>query len=167
MNGWFSMLGEPLSTAEVHGVRQYLRGLAIEDPLPVRSVTDWTSAGGLIANPDWDHRWWDAEQRERARLHTHATAMRGEGELLVALSRTLGESADAAHGAAAVAAARGGCTDAALIRAAAGALSQAIHLGQLARLAGEDDLHPFLVKHALFAGGHWPLGIVGGQYYVF
>jgi hypothetical protein len=167
MNGWFSMLGEPLSADELQSVRQYLRGLAIEDPLPVRSVADWTRAGGVIANPDWDQRWWVAEQRERARLHANASGMHGEGELLIALSRTLGESADAVHGAAAVAAARGGCTDAALIRAAAGALSQALDLGQLARLAGENDLHPFLVKHALFAGGHWPLGIVSGQYYVF
>jgi hypothetical protein len=167
MNGWFSMLGEPLSADELHGVRRYLGGLAIEDPLPVRSVTDWASAARVIADPAWDTRWWDAEQRERARLHTNAAAVRGERELLVALSHTLGESADAVHGAAAVAAARGGCTDPALIRAAAGAVSQALHLGTLARLAGEDDLHPFSVKHALFAGGHWPLGIVNGHYYVF
>jgi hypothetical protein len=167
MSEWFSMLGEPLSEAELRQLQQYLRGLAIEDAMPVQGVTDWTAAGKTIANPTWDRRWWDAEQRERTRLYSNAATSRGEGELLAALSRTLGESTDAAHGAAAVAAARGGCTDAALIRAAAGALSQALYLGQLAVLAGESDLHPFVVKHALFAGGHWPLGIVGGQYYVF
>jgi hypothetical protein len=167
MSGWFSMLGEPLSVAEHQHLQRYLRGLAIEDPMPVQSVADWPSAGEAIANPNWDRRWWDAEQRERARLYANAAAIRGEGELLESLSRTLGESTDRAHEAAAVAAARGGCTDAALIRAAAGALSQALDLGQLARLAGESDLHPFLVKVALFAGGHWPLGIVGGRYYVF
>jgi hypothetical protein len=167
MSGWFSMLGEPLSETELHHLQQYLWGLAIEDPMPVQRVADWPGASEAIANPSWDRRWWDAEQRERARLYTNAAAIRGEVELLESLSRTLGDSTDGAHGAAAVAAARGGCTDAALIRAAAGALSQALYLGQLAVLAGENDRHPFLVKQALFAGGHWPLGIVGGHYYVF
>jgi hypothetical protein len=167
LSGWFSMLGEPLSEAELHHLQQYLRGLAIDEPMPVQVVADWPSAGRAIVNPSWDRRWWDAEQRERARLYTNAAAIRGEGEVLESLSRTLGESTDVAHGSAAVAAARGCCTDAALIRAAAGALSQALYLGELAVLAGENDRHPFLVKQALFAGGHWPLGIVSGQYYVF
>jgi hypothetical protein len=167
MSGWFSMLGEPLSKAELQHLQQYLRGLAIDERMPVQGVADWPSAGEAIANPSWDRRWWDAEQRERSRLYTNAAAIRGESELLESLSRTLGESTDRAHGAAAVAAARGGCTDAALIRAAAGALSQALYLGELAVFAGENDRHPFLVKQALFAGGHWPLGIVNGQYYVF
>jgi hypothetical protein len=83
-----------------------------------------------------------------------------------ALSRTL-ESTEAVHGAAAVEAARRGCADAALIRVAAGAVSQSLHLAELARLAGELGEHPFLVKAALFSGGHWPLGIVNGRYCVF
>ena len=64
-------------------------------------------------------------------------------------------------------AARSGCSDAALIRAAAGALSQALYFADLTRLAGLGLSHPFSIKKALFSGGHWPLGIVQGTYYVF
>jgi len=91
----------------------------------------------------------------------------GETVLLQALSRVLEQSLDTAHGAAAVEAARGGCPDAALIRAAAAAVSEALYLCELGRLAGANEAHPFTLKRALFAGGHWPLGIVGGRYHVF
>jgi hypothetical protein len=74
---------------------------------------------------------------------------------------------DDVHAAAAAQAARGGCSDAALIRAAAGALGQALHLAEVAQLSGESAAHPFLLKKTLFAGGRWPLGIVNASYYLF
>jgi hypothetical protein len=86
---------------------------------------------------------------------------------LLSLSRVLEQWTEAAHGSAAVQAARFGNVDPALIRAAAGALVQALCFNRLAELAGEKSDHPFFVKHALFAGGHWPLGIVNGRYYIF
>lgn len=167
MSSWFSMLGEPLAEVERAEVGEYLRGLGIEEALPIQSVCDWSSAARAIATPEWDPRWWDAEQRERQRLHQKANAARGEGEILQALSGVLEQSTEAAHGAAAVEAARFGSVDPALIRAAAGALGQALCLDRLAELAGEQRDHPFFVKYALFAGGHWPLGIVSGRYYIF
>lgn len=167
MKSWFSMLGEPLAEVERAQVGEYLRGLGIEEALPIQSVRDWNSAGRAIASPEWDRRWWDAEQRERQRLHEKANAARGETVLLQALSRVLEQSTEAAHGSAAVGAARFGGVEPALIRAAAGALGQALCLDRLAELAGEKSDHPFFVKHALFAGGHWPLGIINGHYYIF
>ena len=166
MSDWFFMVGEPLSLDEQRQVHQYLRGLQIDDELPIEIMPDWQSAGRAIANPEWDRRWWDAEQREQNRLYEKAKAEPGAGDLMQSLSFTL-QSAEAVHGAAAVQAARRGCADPTLIRVAAGAASQALHLAELARLAGESEAHPFSIKAALFAGGHWPLGIVNGCYCVF
>jgi hypothetical protein len=166
MSDWFFMLGEPLSASEREQVLLYLRGLGIDDEVGVESVPDWQNAGRAISNPEWDRRWWVAEQREKDRLYEVAKADLGEREVLQSLSRTL-ESTEAVLGAAAVQAARRGCSDAALIRVAAGAASQTLHLAALARLAGEQEGHPFLIKAALFAGGHWPLGIVNGRFCVF
>jgi hypothetical protein len=100
------------------------------------------------------------------RLYRSARKARELCDLQSSLSRTL-ESGEAVHGAAAVAAARGGCSDVGMIAAAAGAASEALHLAELARLGGENEAHPFFSKQALFAAGHWPLGAVEGRYYVF
>lgn len=166
MTNWFFSLGEPLDDAELACVRNYLAGLAIGE-LRVERVLDWASAGRLLENPAWDRRWWDAEQRERERLYEKASAARGEVELARRLTEAFEGSLDAVHGAAAVHAARAGFSDSALIRVAAGAASQALYLAELAALAGERASHPFLSKQALFAGGHWPLGIDGSRYHVF
>ena len=68
MSDWFFMVGEPLEAAESQQVRDYLRGLGILDETPVECVSDWQGARRVIDNPEWDRRWWDAEQAERQRL---------------------------------------------------------------------------------------------------
>ena len=165
MSHWFSMLGEPLDVAQQRQVRDYLAGLNLARDFPVASVSDWTAAHAAVADPEWDQRWWHAEQHERDRLLRKAGENLGEPALRRALSTSL-DSADKVYEAAAEAA-QSGCSDVALVRAAAGALSQALYLAELSRIAGEGELHPFSIKKALFAGGHWPLGIVQGTYYVF
>lgn len=167
MSDWFFMLGEPLSAAERSQAADYLRGLGILEHVPVESVPDFSSASRIIQHPDWDRRWWDAEQRERERLRAELASSRGDEALLRALSRDLERSMWGPYAAAAIHAARLGCADAGLTRAAAGALSEALYLKQLAELAGAVPSHPFVLKHALFAGGHWPLGVVNGGLYVF
>jgi len=167
LSTWFFMLGEPLASAEHDQVREYLRGLELDSELPIESVPDWASAEEFIASPDWDRRWWDAEQRETRRLYAFLGAAENAAALLDSLAHTLDSTGQAVHGAAAVAAARHGCANPALIRAAAGSASQAIYLGELAALAGEPASHSFRSKLALYEGGHWPLGIVRGRYYVF
>jgi hypothetical protein len=167
VSDWFFMLGEPLGDSEREQVRGYLNGLGLDEQTPVESVPDFAKAARIISHPDWDRRWWDAEQHERARLRAKAAAVRGSGELLLTLSQSTEESLTTTHGAAAVQAARLGCRDPALIRAAAGALAEALYLAKLAELAGEAASHPFLSKRALFAGGHWPLGLVWSHFYLF
>ena len=66
-----------------------------------------------------------------------------------------------------IAAARMGCSDQGLIRAAAGAATEALYLGELARTSGAAGHHPFLCKLALFESGHWPLVLIENQYYIF
>jgi hypothetical protein len=167
MSNWFFMVGEPLAVAEQEHVRGYLLGLGIGGELATRTVSDWPSARNVIERPDWDRRWWDAEQLERQRLYARAVEAHGEAAAREKLSSALARANDEVHGAAAVEAARGGCSDAGLIRAAAGAASEALYLATLARLAGESDAHPFALKQSLFLGGHWPLGIVDHRYFVF
>ena len=165
MSDWFFMLGEPLSITEQEQVRGYLEGLGLAREIPIESVRDFDGAARIISHPEWDRRWWEAEQRERERLRDQLTAALGSGPQRLSQSTTDGIAAS--HGAAAIQAARIGCSDPGLIRAAAGALGEALYLAELAELAGAASSHPFLLKRALFAGGHWPLGIVAGRFYVF
>ncbi len=166
MSTWFFMLGEPLTQYERSGVRDYLKGLGSSEPYSVEGVADWKSAFEVITNPEWERGHWDAEQRERQRLQAAADRVYGPARVREALS-TLVAASDAAHGTAAIALARLGCTDVGFIRAAAGAASEALYLAELARLAGENGQHPFVAKQAIFAAGHWPLGAANGSYYIF
>jgi hypothetical protein len=166
MSAWFDALGEPVAAEELRMARAYLAGLGIAEALPIEGVRDWNDARSVVTNPAWDRRWWEAEQLEKQRLHARAGVAHGEQETLQLLACTL-EASEAVKGAAARAAARFGCADAGLVGSAAGAASEALHLAELARLAGESDAHPFRLKQALFAAGRWPLGILNGQYRIF
>jgi hypothetical protein len=167
MSDWFFMLGEPLSISERELVRGYLEGLYLNGETPIESVRDFDGAARIISHPDWDRRWWQAEQRERERLRAQASAALGSGPLWQLLSQSTDDAIVAPHGAAAIQAARFACSDPGLIRAAAGALAEALYLARLAELACASVAHPFLLKRSLFAGGHWPLGVVTGSFYVF
>ena len=152
---WFSALGEPLGDAERSEIAAYLSGFNLN--APVRPVANWAEAGKICKQPA--EAWWRLEEGERERLEKSARLNPADREWL-ALNETL-------HGAAAVAAARSGCADAALIRAAAGAASYAAYQARLARAAGAGDDHPFLRKYALYCGGRWPLGVYEGQFAIF
>jgi hypothetical protein len=166
VSAWFSLLGQPVGDDERHVIAAYLRGLGLTEDLPVEAVTDWSGARSIVTDAAWDRRWWDAEQREKQRLWQAAVAARGELFVLQSLSRTL-DSSELVRRSAAVAAERGGCADMGLIAAAAASVSEALHLAELAALAGENELHPFHLKRALFAGGRWPLGILRERYRIF
>lgn len=166
MNAWFSRLGEPGSPPERGLVEAYLRGLGIRDEVALEYVPDWDAARSVVTNPAWDSRWWDAEQREKKRLHLRAVTLCGEAALLRSLATTF-EVTEAVQRAAAAAAASAHCSDVGLIGSAAGAASEALHLAELAELAGENGGHPFRAKRALFAAGRWPLGILTRRYYIF
>jgi hypothetical protein len=125
--------------------------------LPVRAASTWKDAAHLCRQPAG--AWWDAEEAERARLERSARLDPAQAEWLQVTERL--------HGAAAVAAARSGCADAALIRAAAGAATYAAYQQRLAQAAGAPPSHPFLRKYALYCGGHWPLGVYDQRFAIF
>jgi len=154
---WFSALGHPLDDDERNEIAGYLEGLGMNRSMPVRCVSSWQEAGAICRTPS--DEWWRAEETERQKLERNARLNPADPEWL-ALNEAL-------HGAAAVAAARGGCADAALTRAAAGAASYAAYQARLAEAARAPATHSFLRKHALYCGGRWLLGIYDGQFTIF
>lgn len=154
---WFSALGEPLGEDERSELARYLAGLGMDPSVRPHAVTTWNEADKLCRTPS--DAWWRAEEDERARLERSTRLDPADPDWL-ALN-------DALHGAAAVAAARVGCADAALIRVAAGAAGYAAYQARLARAAGAASGHPFLRKYALYCGGRWPLGLYHGQFAIF
>jgi hypothetical protein len=153
---WFSALGEPLDEAERQEIAAYLSGLGMA--APVQAVASWKEAADTCAQHA--EAWWGAEERERSRLEKTVKPLDAAEPRWLALN-------DMLHGAAAVAAARFGCADAALIRVAAGAASYAAYQARLAQAAAAPAGHPFLRKYALYCGGRWPLGVYGGRFAIF
>jgi hypothetical protein len=164
---WFAACGLPLEPSDVHDARAYLDALGVPAGVRIEPVASWSHAERIIRNPAWDTRWWDVEEEERRRLLALCIERLGEAEALNTLGLSVSVEHEIIHGAAAVAAARAGVSDPALIRAAAGAASMAAHGRALARLAGADESHVFVRKFGLFEGGRWPLGLVGEAFHVF
>jgi hypothetical protein len=163
---WFSALGEPLGAAERSDAEAYAGALGFPDATAAL-VESWEDAEEAIRNPGWNSDWWEAEEQLRAGLIEEAMQQVAEQDLLVALTAVTSAASDVVHGAAAVAAARDGVADQGLIRAAAGAATQAAYHAALVLAAGADDDHPFALKYRLFEAGHWPLGIVGSTFNLF
>jgi hypothetical protein len=164
---WFACLGLPLAAGDLCDAAAYLAALGYPPSTPIRGVPDWPAALALTRDPGWDRRWWDEEQAERARLMRVAEQRLGRDALLERLSAGTELAGEAIHGAAAVAAERDGVADAALVRAASGAASMALHAATLARLAGQGPDHLFMRKYALFESGRWPLGVTAGSFHLF
>lgn len=165
LDGWFAAVGEPLIDAERDEARLYLDGLGFP-AAAIAAAADWTAAHRLAEAPDWEPRWWEAEQAAQAALLARAEAEVEERALYDALTRVARAAGDVCHGTAAIAAARAGIAHPGLIRAAAGAAAMACHQVALVRAAGAGPDHPFAAKHRLFAAGRWPLAIVGGTFHV-
>lgn len=163
---WFSAVGEPLTAADESEARLYLIGLGI-DGIRVLGVSGWDEARRVADHPDWDHRWWDAEEALRTALTRAGEDAFGRAALHRVLTAVGDAATDIVQGAAAVAAARSGLADPALIKSAAGAATLACHHAALARAAESGADHPFAVKFRLFQAGRWPLGIVDGAFHLF
>lgn len=164
---WFSACGLPLEGSDRREVANYLAGLGADASTRVEAVASWDHAELIIRSPLWDTAWWDREEAERKRLLDLCIGRVGREEALETLGLATSAGHDLIHGAAAVAAARSGVSDAALIRAAAGSASIAAHGQALARLAGVGDDHFFMRRYRLFEGGRWPLGVVDGAFHLF
>lgn len=162
---WFAAVGEPVIEAERADARAYLAGLGFA-ATEVAAVGDWKQAEAVIRAEDWNTRWWQAEEARRARLLPLAQASQDGAALLASLTDIAVAASDRAHGAAAVAAARGGIADPALIRAAAGAASTACYQAALETACGEAE-GAFSIKFRLFEAGRWPLCLEGARYFIF
>jgi hypothetical protein len=163
---WFAALGEELTGAERDEAAGYLRALGRDDAA-IAPVDDWDAARRIANDPEWDRSWWRAEEAAHQALWDEAAAEWGADALHRALSQVAASAAEYLHGAAAVAAARAGIASPGLIKSAAGAASQACHQAALGRAAGAGPDHVFAIKLRIFEAGRWPLGIVGGRYFVF
>jgi len=164
---WFACLGLPLGDTDLREARAYLSALDYPPDIPIRPVPDWQGAEAITRDPLWDRAWWAREEQERLRLMQVARERVGEDALLERLTAATELASQSIHGAAAIAAERDGVADAALVRAASGAASMALHGAALARLAGQGAEHLFVRKYALFEAGRWPLGVVAGSFYLF
>ena len=161
---WFTALGAPLAASE---------RAAIEAILAASGVP----GGGIVVIPDWetlaqsrrlleqDDAWWNREEEEREALWALAALRQTEDEL----AATIESAIDAARIGidAALLAARPAARDADLVSDARAAALLAVHQHALAGLAGAPSGHVFACKHALFAAGRWPLGLLAGRYHVF
>ncbi len=163
---WFAALCEPLAPAEVTVAEDYIAALGFPG-VHIGHITDWEDAEAAARNPDWNTAWWEAEELLRAALTSDALETIAEEDLLLALTHVSEKASEAVHDAAAAAAARSGVTDEGLIRAAAGAATQACHQAALVVAAAADEYHPFAIKYRLFEAGRWPLGIVGNTFNLF
>ncbi len=154
---WFSTLGEPLGKAELADIAGYLRGLGLEAGAEPLLASGWADAARLLRSAAGE--WWEREEAERRRLEAVAHLDPADPDW-VRLN-------DLLHGAAAVAAGRGGNDDPGMIRVAAGAASYAAYHHELALVAGCDGDHPFIRKYSLYAGGRWLLGVYDGRLAIF
>jgi hypothetical protein len=163
---WFSVIGEALTPPEHADATGYMNCLGLGD-VAVGEITSWREAEACIKATDWNSGWWDTEDRLRLDLLARAEAQFGKAPMLEALSGISEQVSDVVHGAAAVAAARGGIADPGLIRAAAGAATLACYQAAVGAAADLATDNPFIAKYRLFEAGHWPLCVRGTVFYVF
>ena len=164
---WFSRVGTPLARGDRDAIAGLLLSAAEPPRVGIRGLAHWHEVGAVIRAADWDDAGEEREEEERQRLWQAASERIDEDALLRQLTAATDALAGALHEAAAIAAAREGSADAALVRAAAQAALMAVHQSELAGLAGEGAGHFFVLRRALFERGRWPLGTYRGQYLVF
>jgi hypothetical protein len=163
---WFSTVGDELDGKDIDNARTYLEALGFPEA-DIADVANWLDAEVAARNPDWNPEWWEAEEQLRMALLDEATALHGEESLLIALTHVTSTASDLVQAAATTAAARTGNADEGLIRAAAGAATQACYQAALVLAAEGEPEHAFAAKFRLFESGRWPLGIVGNTFHLF
>ncbi|HJS30938.1 MAG TPA: hypothetical protein VJ924_03015, partial [Alphaproteobacteria bacterium] len=99
---WFAAAGEPLTEAEIAEARDYLAALDL-GAVDVAGAGDWTAAKRISRDPEWDPRWWQAEERLRKAL-LDDLAGAGETDLVMsALTKVTDAATRVVLGAASVA----------------------------------------------------------------
>ncbi len=163
---WFTALGRRLTEPERDLARAYLSALGFPDA-EVADIVDWEDAENAARSPEWNSDWWEVEEQLRAGLTSAALELVDEDTLTLTLTHVTARAAEVVQDAAANAAMMGGMFDEALIRAAAGAATQAAYQAALVLAAGEEEDHAFALKFRLFEAGHWPIGVSGMSFNLF
>jgi hypothetical protein len=163
---WFATVGDELDGKDLDNARAYLDALGFPEA-EVADVANWLDAEVAARNPDWNPEWWEAEEQLRMALIDEATALHGDEPLMIALTHVTSTASDLVQAAATAAATRTGNADEGLIRAAAGAATQACYQAALVLAAEGEPEHAFAAKFRLFESGRWPLGIVGNTFHLF
>lgn len=161
---WFAASGEPATDAEARAARRYLEGLGL-GTLSLRWLKSLDEASAIIRDPAWSRSWADAEQEAVAALTRELDAQLGHDTATERLNRLMSDAGTTVFGFAAAAAARAGIADQGLIRAMAGAASQACFEMALAS-ALDRASHPAADKYRLFTGGRWPLVVIGDVFHI-
>ena len=132
--------------------------------LLIETAQFWQEAMSIIHSPDWDARWWDAEESARKAPRAQAEKALGQQAVLDQLTQATARTADALHEAALR---QCGDDDPALIRAASGAPAMASNDAELAHLAGAAPEHLFMRKYEFYALGRGPLGVLHNRFFLF
>ena len=162
---WFVAVGAKVTPEVIAEAEAYVAALGLA-PCPVAPAGGWREAAAIAQRPDWSRDWWQAESAREQTLHRQGAARFGLEPLLATLTDVT-EAASVLRDRAAAALRRAGLDDEALAKVAGGAAAQACHQQALTLLTDGEAGRAFGAKHALFAAGRWPLGIVGGTGFVF
>ena len=171
--GWYRAVGTPLDTDTYADTKAYLAALGFPD-LRVVALVDGEEILQILEERTWGGTWSDTEEQVRAALAEEALGQL-DAEVIQAATQHLGGHAHAA----ALAAAKGipalqlprllsadpddAGPDEKAAEDARGTICQAL----LMALSGAGAEHPLALKFRLFEAGRWPLGAVGGSFYVF
>lgn len=175
-NGLFTRLGEPVDAADTAAVTGILRGTAFshedgvrrrEPDVAIVVVASWNEAARIVDAEERDSVLWDTGEGERERLWDIATERFTESELLERLTTAVASWKVAILDAARFAGERYRIADPRFAPEAARAAQTALHHSHLARLAIDDQAHPFQRTLALFLRGRWPLGGSGNRFSLF
>ncbi len=164
---YFSRLGEPLSARETDLVQRYLDGLGFPDAEPA-TLDSFDEAADAALALDLDPAGWEAEEMLRAGLVGEASEVADLDGLNTLLTFVAEHVAQLAKPAMEDAAAIADMPDDHVLNAAIGGAVQAAHGAALTLVAHEDlaeaHAHPFAVRHQLYVGGRWPLGLAGSTF---
>jgi len=164
---WFSACGLPLEHSDITDARAYLDALGVHPSVRLEPVASWEHAERVLRNPRWDQSWWQREESERRRLASGCKSRSATSGPSAFLDIGIGPGHEIILAATMAAAARAGVHDGALVRVAAGAAGMAAHDLLLARSSGLGGGQVFMRKYDVFAGGRWPLGMLGSVFLLF
>gem|GEM_PF-2254492 len=159
---WFAHCGLPFADEERVRIEELRLACGAGR---VERVGSWHSVR-VVADDPRALAAYDADAAEAARLKTVAIGLSDAPTVLRATSEVVERGLGVLFEAARQAADRSRSDDATTVRVAAGAASEATYRAALAWALGEGNSHRFVLTHALFASGRWPLARIDDTLFV-